>query len=174
MNSDRNPEEDGIPFRAVALDALRATAAPQLVVDAPAGAVVLERIARGAGATRWFRVGDERDLEQLAGRLSPGSAVSFYFDGRLASRVYDLSVGRRLLAIAAQDGDAVIGRLGDDQFEINVEFVSGPAELEEYASELPSGAEVIYGRFPGRDNDGLRAVTIDLPDRDGVVRPHPH
>jgi hypothetical protein len=114
-----------------------------------------------------------RGLEQLAGRLSPGSSVSFYFDGRLASSVYDSSVGRALLAIAVQDGDAVIGRLGDDQFEINVDFVASPAELEEYASELPSGAEVIYGRFPARDNDGLRAVTIDVPDRDGVVRPHP-
>jgi hypothetical protein len=114
MNTDRNPEEDGISFPALALDAVRATAAPQLLREAPAG------------------------------------------------------------AIAAQDGDAVIGRLGDDQLEINVEFVASPAELEEYASELPSGAEVIYGRFPGRDNDGLRAVTIDLPDRDGVVRPHPH
>jgi hypothetical protein len=148
MTNDRNPGEDGIPFPALALDALRATAVPQLLVEAPAGAVVLERIARGAGATRWFRLGDERDLEQLAGRLSPGSSVSFYFNGRLLSSIFDSSVGGALLAIAAQDGDAVIGRLGDDQFEINVDFVAGPAELEEYASELPSGAEVIYGPVP--------------------------
>lgn len=148
MTNDRNPEEDGILFPELALDALRATAAPQLLVEAPAGAVVLERIARGAGATRWFGLGDETDLKQLAGRLSPGSSVSFYFDGRLASGVYDSSVGRTLLAIAAQDGDAVIGRLGDDQFEINVDFVASPAELKEYASELPSGAESSTGGSP--------------------------
>jgi hypothetical protein len=28
--------------------------------------------------------------------------------------------------------------------------------------------------YPGRDNDGESAITLDLPDADGVVRRHPH
>jgi hypothetical protein len=27
---------------------------------------------------------------------------------------------------------------------------------------------------PGRDNDGVNAVTLTLPDLDGTVRAHPH
>jgi hypothetical protein len=32
----------------------------------------------------------------------------------------------------------------------------------------------MFGAFPGRDDDGERALTLPLPDADGVVRPHPH
>ena len=109
-------------------------------------------------------------LEQ---RLSPGSLVSFYFDGRLAGDVYGPAVAEAVLGIARKDGDAVIGRVEDAELELDVEFVAGHAELEQYASALGQ-ADVIYGRFPAADNDGERAVTITLPDRDGVIRPHPH
>jgi hypothetical protein len=163
-----------IPFSTLLFDTLSDSSIPALLAGAPADVVVLERIARGAGATRWFVLHDPEELGVLVSRLSPGSSVSFYFDGRLAASRYDLSVRSELLAIAELDGDAVIGRLGGDQIELDVEFVAGPTELAEYESQLLPGATVIYGRFPARDNDGARAVTVDLPDRDGVVRPHPH
>jgi hypothetical protein len=33
---------------------------------------------------------------------------------------------------------------------------------------------VFYGATPDRENDGTHAVTVTLPDADGIVRPHPH
>jgi hypothetical protein len=128
--------ERPIPFSALLFDTLSDSSIPGLLAGAPADVVVLERIARGAGATRWFVLHDPEELGVLVSRLSPGSSVSFYFDGRLAASRYDLSVRSELLAIAELDGDAVIGRLGVDQIELDVEFVAGPAELEEYESQL--------------------------------------
>jgi hypothetical protein len=29
-------------------------------------------------------------------------------------------------------------------------------------------------RYPGRDNDGVNAVTLTLPDLDGTTRTHPY
>lgn len=154
-------------------DAIGATAVPRLLAGGSRHAVVLERIARGAGATRWFLVEDVEDLAVFEERLSPGSRVSFYFDGRLQRGVYGPSVAEAVLDIASTDGDAVLGQVQDGDVELDVEFIAGPDELEEYAAALGQ-ADVIYGPFPAADNDGERAVTITIPDRDGVVRRHPH
>jgi hypothetical protein len=166
-------DREVVPFTDLVLDAIEASAAPSLVAR-EGGAVVLERIARGAGATRWFALRNPDQIPTLAQRLSPGSLVSFYFDGRLAGCTYDREVARAVLAIAEHDGDAVIGRLRVGEIDLEVEFVAGPSELAAYESGLAPGAEVIFGRFPAPDNDGERAVTITIPDRDGVGRGHPH
>jgi len=147
---------------------------PRLLVENAGGAVVLERIARGAGGTRWYLLPDPRDLNSLAGNLSPGSRVSFYFDGRLALRKYDDTVATEILEIVKVDGEAVIATPGAEHIEMEVEFIAGEDELRDFAAVLPRGASVVYGRFPADDDDGVRAVTLDLPDRDGIVRPHPH
>jgi hypothetical protein len=42
---------------------------------------------------------------------------------------------------------------------------------EMIAAPLP---RLAYGSFPGQDNDGVHAVTLQLPDEDGALRPHPH
>jgi hypothetical protein len=47
------------------------------------GAVVLERIARGGGATNWYSCSGQSQLEMIEARLLPGSVVSFYFDERI-------------------------------------------------------------------------------------------
>lgn len=44
------------------------------------GAVVLERIVRGGGATRWCFLRQLEQLKTLQDLLQPGSVVSFYFD----------------------------------------------------------------------------------------------
>jgi hypothetical protein len=160
-------------FRVAVRDAIGATAVPRLLAGGSREAVVLERIARGAGSTRWFLVGDIEALAVLEQRLSPGSRVSFYFDGRLARGVYGPSVAEAVLDIAGMDGDAVVGRVQDADVELDVEFIAGRAELEDYATVLGQ-AEVVYGPFPAEENDGEQAVTITIPDRDGVVRLHPH
>lgn len=78
-----------------------------------------------------------------------------------------------ILQIIARDGDVVVGTLEDD-LHIRVDFPSGPDGYEEFVSTVSPGAEIFVGAFPDRGNDGIRAVTVTLPDGDGIVRPHPH
>jgi hypothetical protein len=100
--------------------------------------------------------------------------VSFYFDGRIQQRELNDDIDAGILDLAVQHGDAVVGTLGEDGLEILVDFVAGPNELTEFRSALPAGTLVFFGAFPGRDNDGVTAITFSLPDADGVVREHPH
>jgi len=71
---------------------------PRLLQARPA--IVLERIARGAGATNWYRCADHAHLAALAAELHPGSLVSFYFDDRITSCRYSSEVR----AVAAAHG----------------------------------------------------------------------
>jgi hypothetical protein len=79
-----------------------------------------------------------------------------------------------VLRIADRDHDAVGGTLSGARIEVDVEFIAGPRDLAEYAEGLTPGTRAFYGPFPARDNDGEFAVTLDLPDSDGIVRQHPH
>ena len=162
------------PYPVIALRAIEATSVPKLFARHRRGAVVLERIARGGGATRWYSLRDQEQLQSLAERVSPGSSVSFYFDDRVRVGQYSRELGREILRIAKRDRDAVVGTPTADAIELDVEFIAGPRELDEYAASLTPGARVFYGPFPARDNDGDVAVTLDLPDADGIVRQHPH
>lgn len=137
-------------------------------------AVAFERIARGGGSTRWYWVRSTEDLDRLYVRLSPGSVVSFYFDDRIKLQSLDDDVEMTILDLVAQHGDAVVGVLSQDGFEILVDFVAGPNELSQFCSEVHAGQPLFFGAFPGRDNDGRRSVTLTLADADGVVREHPH
>jgi hypothetical protein len=154
-----------------ALDAINGTAVPSLLADRPA--VVLERIARGGGATRWFRIGDRVELELLAERLKPGSSVSFYFDERLRWQRFNKAAADALIEIATVDRDAVLGRSTPGKIEIVVDYISGRDELDEFTSDLDPNESVLVGRFPAADNDGRDAITINLPDADGVTRAPP-
>lgn len=115
-----------------------------------------------------------RDLERLFDRLAPGSRVSFYFDGRIAACPMNDATVIRLLDLFAGTGDAVVGTLGSDGLEISVQIVAGMSELGEFIEELAHGAEVFIGAFPAADDDDHDAVTLTLPDRDGLTRSHPH
>jgi hypothetical protein len=136
-------------------------------------AVVLERIARGGGATRWYILCEPEELGQLAATLQPGSSVSVYFDDRLKFGAIDEEARASIAAIAERDGSAVIGAVTHGSIEIDVVFPSAPAEVDEFVEEHDA-VSFVYGAFPGRDNDGEGAVTLTLPDEDGVVRSHPH
>ena len=148
------------------------TAAPELLAK-QVPAIVLERIARGGGAPSWYVLRAADDLDALAARVRPGSCVSFYFDDRFTFGRLDDNARASLLAIAERDGEAVIGAARDDEMEIEVDFPSNRKEVDEFVADHPN-ATLIYGAFPGRDDDGHHAVTLTLPDSDGVVRSHPH
>lgn len=138
------------------------------------GAIVLERIARGGGAARWYHVNSSAELEQLIVALVPGSVVSFYFDRRIRYAIPEPGIVDLILQTAHRDGDAMVGRLAVGEIEIAVEYIAGPRDWAEFASTLRPGQAVFFGPFPARDNDGRNAVTVTLPDRDGVARRHPH
>lgn len=162
------------PYSELAREAVEREPVRRLLAER--SAVVFERIARGAGATRWFLVTKEPDLESLYSRLSPGSVVSFYFDGRIAALPWGDDAYIKILDLIAETGDSVVGRLCADGLELAVQCVAGASEIGEFAEDLQPGVpvEVFIGATPARDNDGLAAVTVTLPDRDGVIRPHPH
>jgi hypothetical protein len=67
----------------------------------------------------------------------------------------------------------VLGALRPPDIEVETDFPGSIKEADEFARDHPD-ATIIVGAFPAAENDGLDAVTIDLPDADGVVRPHPH
>ena len=138
------------------------------------GAVVLERIAAGGGETRWYYCSDRAHLEAVEAQLQPGSVVSFYFDDRIQRSLYSPEIKSNAGKIIAETGEVIIGVLDEDGLHIDVEIITGPNELTEFASTTSFTSHVFYGVFPARDNDGVRAVTVTLPDTDGIVRAHPH
>jgi hypothetical protein len=161
----------GDPFDPVVRKALGATPVPARIEVGPAA--VLERIARGGGATCWYYCRDATDLEEIMGELAPGSIVSFYFDGRLR---HGTEIGEAVAALRAKlrtgAEEVVLGVLRDRIHVHNL--ISTSRELDEIVGEIADSAELLYGAYPAADNDGIAAVTFTVPDADGVVRRHPH
>lgn len=159
----------------------------RVVIDSPVPrllrtrqAVVLERIARGGGATDWYHCPDHAHLDAITTELHPGSVVSFYFDDRIAHRLYTPWLHQQMLQLmrslrdAGETGEIVVGQLAADGLHIEVDFPSGPRDLEEFTRTLGADSQIYVGLFPGRDDDGVDAVTLTLPDLDGITRAHPH
>jgi hypothetical protein len=152
---------------------------PRLLRARPA--IVLERIARGAGATNWYRCVDHSHLAALTAELNPGSVVSFYFDDRITNCRYTPTVREQMLQLMhtlrevhGDSGEIVVGHLAADQLHITIDFPSGPESLDEFTQALGTDAWIYFGPFPAPDNDGISAVTLTLPDSDGITRSHPH
>jgi len=106
--------------------------------------------------------------------LSSGSVVSFYFDDRIRMSPTSPQLSAEIEKIIEVTGDAVVGVVRGAGVEIEAEIVVSGDDLAEFMSTVPSPSLIFYGAFPGRDNDGTRAVTVTLPDADGIVRSHRH
>jgi hypothetical protein len=137
-------------------------------------AIVLERVARGGGATNWFYCVDQRGLEVIQQRLLPGSCVSFYFDDRIQQADWSAQLEGSVERVIERAGECVIGALGPDLVSIEVDFITSLKEWQEFISEFGTPRKLFFGEFPGRDNDGTDAITMMLPDADGIFRQHPH
>jgi hypothetical protein len=160
-------------FALIAAATFNATPARRLLAQTR-HAVVLERIARGAGATRWYFLRSAADLDALALRVRPGSRVSLYFDSPFLIGEFDDQARQSVVEIIEREGEAVMMAAGPaDEIEAEVEFPSSGAEAEEFA-RVHLQATFVVGAFPAADDDRANAVTVALPDADGVVRPHPH
>jgi hypothetical protein len=136
-------------------------------------AIVLERIARGAGATKWYVLDAPDDLDALARLVRPGGLVSFHFDGRISEVRLDEAAVDRLSAIAVRDHGSVIA-LRRGGIELDVYFPSDRRDLDDWLKEMADPDRAFIGAFPAWDNDGVDAVTVTLPDADGEVRGHPY
>jgi hypothetical protein len=135
--------------------------------------VVFERIARGAGATRWHLARDDHELRRVFGLLRPGSRVTFCFAGPLRVEPLTEEVIGRMFAAVGVANDIMIGTPGPDRLTLAATLVAGPSELTEFLMQPhPPLTEVVWGHMPGVDAPD--AVTVVLVDEDGVLRPHPH
>jgi hypothetical protein len=167
------------PFVDLAHATVLRTDIPRLLRERPA--VILERLAMGGGATNWYYCANFNQLPDVTSRFRPGSLVSFYFDGRIQRQAYSSDLLPRLENMldespAIQSGvrEIVFGVLQADGTSIAVGFPSSMEEIEEEVSDAQLASVVFFGFFPGRDDDGKSAVTLVLPDADGIVRAHPY
>lgn len=136
-------------------------------------AIVLERLARGGGATNWYFCRDEQSLMWLEACVQPGSELRVRFDSlvrKLPPNADSLAFIRRVVAAG---GETVVGYLCEDGFGIAMESVLGDSELSRLWAEMPRSADLFCGTFPPPETSDM-AVTLVLPDADGVVRRHPH
>jgi hypothetical protein len=159
-------------FVGLASAALDATTARQCLAETQQAVVVVERIARGGGATRWYVLGRQDDFGTLAARVRPGSRLSLYFDSRFLIGDYD-HVREAIIRIIERDGEAVLGALRPPNIEAETDFPSSAEEADNFVRDHPD-ATIFVGAFPAAEHDGLNAITFELPDADGVVRQHPH
>jgi len=100
--------------------------------------------------------------------------VSFFFDDRVRVVSSTLGVLADLLKLLQTQRDVVVGVLNPRGHQFDVEYLSGEEEIREYLDRVPTRSTLMYGSYPGRDNDGLHAMTFTIPDSDGVIRNHPH
>jgi hypothetical protein len=166
--------EHGRAYSNMALEAILTRGVQSAIEQASHEVIILERLARAAGTTNWYVLHDANQLSDLADRLSPGSSVSFFFDGRLAFHDYNTDVKRTILRIARRDRQAVVAKRSSDEIALKVDFIANESELDDFREDMGRGERILYGAYPAKDNDGALALTIDLPDRDGIVRLHPH
>ena len=143
--------------------------------------VVLERIARGAGATNWFYCRELARLPSIVACLHPSSMVSFYFDERIKRAPWTDATRAEVLALIKAHAEIVFGRFArqdtaptDTLFEIDASLVMSAEEVDDHADGLRSHVPVFFGEFPGKEQDGENVFTLVLPDEDGETRAHPY
>lgn len=69
--------------------------------------VVLERLARGGGATQWFFVRAMDEFYQVSDLLRGGSCVSFYFANQLNVEADTESARQRMFDEVVKEGELV-------------------------------------------------------------------
>jgi hypothetical protein len=136
--------------------------------------VILERLARAGGAARWFFVTSRTMLDDVFNVLRGGSSVSFYFSGHLHVEIDNEAARQEMFDEITRCGEIVLGYPAPDQAQLEMAIISGPSELTECLILHSEGSLVVWGEWPARENDGESAITADLVDADGVLRPHPH
>jgi hypothetical protein len=135
--------------------------------------VVLERIAWGAGQTRWYVAYDAQQLGDILSGAANGSAISCYFDDRLKRSTWSMSTRQEIMDVVKTSGDCVVARPVAGSNLLDVAFVAGENDIDEFFPAIREGETVFLGAFPGRDDDGVNAVSWIVPDSNAPKRiPH--
>jgi hypothetical protein len=137
-------------------------------------AVILERLARGGGAVRWYLATTPDDLGVVVERLRGGSCVSFYFDDQLQVERDIESVRQRMFDAVTAGREILLAYPEQQKVDLSVELATGSNELAELLVQRSEGSLVVWGPWPSRDGNPNGTITIDLVDEDGVLRNHPH
>jgi hypothetical protein len=141
------------------------------LINSSDGCVILERVARGGGATRWFYCRDLDQLEPVLQQLRPGSRVGFFFDDRVRREPLSDQVRVEMFDIAATTGEVLCGRARSSGPELQMDLLDS-TEVEEYLVGVKPGEIIYFGVVPAI-GDGPASVSFTPPDGDGVVRPQP-
>jgi hypothetical protein len=136
--------------------------------------IVLERIARGAGATRWFQMCGVESLDRLVETFHRGSCVSFYLANQLEVVSIEEIRFSEISEILKRDGEVVAAFVLPTDFELDVEFLGSENEIKKFLELAGNGSFVILGAFPKRENSPGFVRTFVVPDADGLVRAHPY
>src|SRR5690242_5896116 len=107
-NSDKMLRR-GDAFTSIVRATLAATPIAEHLRYGPA--LVLECLARGGGAINWYYCHNLTGMALIEEELSPGSVVSFYFDGRMRHAVHSAAVAGDLERAIATNGEVVVGIL---------------------------------------------------------------
>ena len=134
--------------------------------------VILERIARGGGATRWHYCCTLSEVRDVVKSMRPGSQVGFFFDDRIRRRSFSEDIAAEILDIASAVGEVCIGRATGAGNEYTMDLV-GVEEAMSVTTGLKTGEVVLFGAFPSIEDDHIHSITFIPPDLDGVIRPQP-
>ena len=142
----------------------------------------LARISRQLRINSDWRHGRSKDrqalpasLPNVSAILRPGSVVSFYYGNQIRIGSYGDDVKRQIADKINVFGDCLVAvRSRAGSLALNPEFLTHTHEIAELDSELEIGTEVFFGPYPEKEDDKKRAITITMPDSDGVTRGHPH
>lgn len=164
-----NPHSPPLPCLCTLPDKVLAEVAAALAEGGPH--LVLERLPKGAGATRCRDDGGSShpltNLRGYTGHFRPGGGVHLVVldnDVRLGT-VASLADG--VDALAANASNVVLGtsRLGSSEYE--VEVLNGD-EVVEAVTRLTGSSTVLYGVWPRS-----QSPRFTPPDEDGEARPQP-
>jgi hypothetical protein len=78
-----------------------------------------------------------------------------------------------ILRVITDTEEAVVGVATPGQVVLDAHVLTDSLELSEVHVELV-GHDIYLGPYPDPANDGVDAITLVLPDADGVVRSHPY
>ena len=134
------------------------------------GAIVMERLV--GNATRWYHCADAAALDGIVERLSPGSQVSFFFDRRLLRSRVSGRTQVEMGELIAKHGEIALGSQAEGEVEIDMWRVTSQADARDFVSPLQPTTWIVFGAIPRQDDDGKGAITVALPDADGVTRDH--
>jgi hypothetical protein len=133
--------------------------------------IVLERVARGAGRTRWWSCASYDEFLTVYDQLTPGSRVLIYWGDALHLARLNGDEEDRIWSSAAESGEVLFGPLLLGTTEYDIVFLDG-AELEAEFARVPHGHRVLWGQQPATET-GPDGITFTSPDGDGGVRPQP-